>query len=103
MIQQNGLTQVRVFQCGLSAAEGELPLYLAPESAGENNATMVAHGASRQVAVPVKTLDACMREWGIEQIGLLKIDVEGHEPQVFQGAASALADPRILAILSEFN
>jgi FkbM family methyltransferase len=103
MIQQNGLTQVRVFACGLSAAEGELPLYLAPESAGENNATMVAHGASRKITVPVKTLDGCMREWGIDQIDLLKIDVEGHEPQVFQGAATALAERRIRALLCEFN
>ena len=64
---------------------------------------MVPHGASRQVLVPVKTLDACIREWGIEKIDLLKIDVEGHEPQVFQGAAAALAEHRIRAILCEFN
>jgi FkbM family methyltransferase len=107
MVQRNRLTQVRAFQCGLSAAEGELPLYLPPESDGEHhttrNATMIAHGASRQIAVPVKTLDACIAEWGIERVDLLKIDVEGHEPQVFQGAARALVERRIRAILCEFN
>ena len=92
MVEENHLAQIRVYQCGLSATEGELPLYLQPELSGENNATMVPHGASRQVLVPVKTLDACIREWGIEKIDLLKIDVEGHEPQVFQGAAAALAE-----------
>jgi FkbM family methyltransferase len=105
MIEQNGLTQVRAFQCGLSAAEGELPLYLSPESTGAHNATMVYPGASvsRQITVPVKTLDACIRDWGIQRIDLLKIDVEGHEPKVFQGAAAALAERRIRAILCEFN
>lgn len=105
MVDRNGLSQVRAFQGGLSSAEGELPLYLPPESRGEHNATMVAaaEASSRRISVPVKTLDASLDEWGVERIDLLKIDVEGHEPQVFDGARRALAERRIGAILCEFN
>ena len=103
MIERNRLHQVSAFQCGLSSAEGELPLYLAPEDDGEQNATMVAHGAARRVVVPVKTLDQCARDFNIDRIDLLKVDVEGHEPQLFKGAARLLAERRIRAVLCEFN
>lgn len=103
MIERNNLPQVRAFRCGLSSAEGILPLYLAPEGDGEQNATMVEHGASRCVMVPVKTLDQWARDMQIEQIDLIKIDVEGHEPKVLEGAARLLTERRIKAVLTEFN
>ena len=64
---------------------------------------MVAHNGVSQIRVPVKTLDRCMEDWRIDKIDLMKIDVEGHEPRVFEGAASALGAGRIRALLCEFN
>ena len=53
--------------------------------------------------VPVRTIDECVREWNIDRIDLMKIDVEGYEPEVFAGAARTLADGKIKAVLCEFN
>jgi FkbM family methyltransferase len=102
MIEDNSLSQVTAICAGLSDAPGILPLFL-PADACFNNATMVRHEGARSIEVPVKTLDTCLDEWGVERIDLLKIDVEGHEPSVFRGAASALAAGKIRAILCEFN
>lgn len=103
MLERNALSQVRAFPWGLSSDEGEVSLYLAPEAGGDQNATMVPHAGARTITVQVRTLDACAREWAVERIDLLKIDVEGHEPKVFRGAAQLLAERRIRAILCEFN
>jgi FkbM family methyltransferase len=37
------------------------------------------------VEVHVRTLDGMFRELGLQRLDLLKIDVEGHEPEVFLG------------------
>jgi FkbM family methyltransferase len=103
MIVENSLKQVRSLCAGLSDIRGEIPLYLPVDPGAGQNATMVAHSGALRVTVPVTTLDTCMEEWGIEQVDLLKIDVEGHEPQVFRGASSALRRRRIRATLCEFN
>ena len=103
MVAENSLGHVRSLCAGLSDVRGEEPLYLPADPGAGLNATMVNHPGARRVTVPVTTLDNCMEEWGIEQIDLLKIDVEGHEPQVFRGASSSLQRRRIRAILCEFN
>ncbi len=103
MISRNALAQARTLWGGLSDAAGELPLYMPSETASEHNATMGPHANDRRISVPVKTLDDCMAEWGIERIDLMKVDVEGHEPKVFDGAAGALKAGRIQAVLCEFN
>jgi hypothetical protein len=65
---------------------------------------MVAHGGFAPTAtVPVRKLDDCLDEWQVAHVDLLKIDVEGWEPRVFEGATRALASGRIDAILCEFN
>lgn len=103
MVEKNGLLNVCTVCGGLSDKPGKLPLYLPADPAAGHNATMTAHSTTRCVSVPVYTLDHCMSEWGIYQIDLLKIDVEGHEPQVLRGAQRAFAERRIKAVLCEFN
>ena len=103
MVEENALCNVCVICGGLSDTPGELPLYLPADPATGHNATMTAHPAAHRISVSVETLDQCMDEWGIYRIDLLKIDVEGHEPQVLRGARRALAERRIQAVLCEFN
>ena len=64
---------------------------------------MVANAEGKPISVAVRTLDDCLADWKVDRVDLLKVDVEGHEPKVFAGAAKALAEGRIRAILCEFN
>jgi FkbM family methyltransferase len=54
-----------------------------------------------QTTVPVDTLDRYCAAQGIETIDLLKIDVQGFEPECLRGAAGMLAARKIGAIQLE--
>jgi FkbM family methyltransferase len=93
----------RAFNFGLGERSGQEHLYQSPSSRN-NTPTMIAHGGFAPTAtVPIRRLDDCMDEWQVTRVDLLKIDVEGWEPQVFRGASRALESGRIGAILCEFN
>ena len=55
------------------------------------------------VTCTVRTLDEVRRELGVERINLLKIDTEGFDLQVLQGARQSLEEGRIDCIYLEFN
>jgi len=96
-----GWTHVRTVSSALSNREGAARLQV-PTGFAANRGTASlgtpgeGHGA---VTVPVTTLDAAME--GVERVDVLKIDVEGHELQVLEGARRLLEDGRIRDILFE--
>jgi FkbM family methyltransferase len=100
----NGLANVRLERCGLGREAGEAILYdplpdnHSPTMLGESGKT----GKTGQTVL-VRCLDECVRDWGVDRIDLLKVDVEGYEPAVFAGAARSLAAGVVRAILVEFN
>ena len=100
-IRANSLAWVDLFQIGLSAESGSLELYISP--AEFHSPTMSASSGGEAVTVPVRRLDECLDEWGVEAVDLMKMDVEGHEPFVLRGAGDALSSGRIRAVLVEFN
>ena len=51
--------------------------------------------------IPMETIDSYMIDEGVANIDLLKIDAEGYELEVLEGAKDALASRRIKAILAE--
>jgi len=102
LISENHLP-VSAFNIGLGEKSGEENLYRSPDSRN-NTPTMIAHGGLAPTAtVSIRRLDDCMDEWEMTHVDLLKIDVEGWEPQVFRGASRALESGQISAILCEFN
>jgi FkbM family methyltransferase len=102
LTEVNRLSQVKLVQAGLSDRSGIAHLY---EGVGSHNhtPTMVAHENATKTAVAVRTLDATPEEMGVEQIDLMKIDVEGYEPYVLADAADLLRQRRVRSILCEFN
>jgi hypothetical protein len=58
--------------------------------------------ASAPVRVPVTTLDALVAAQGLARVDLVKVDVEGFEGDVLDGAADTIARHRPAFIL-EFN
>ena len=92
----------------VGAAEGEVRLYDFQEEDGSTQASLSASAValySNKVvehAVTCTTIDAFMQDNGIERIEFLKIDTEGHDLSVLQGAARALREGRIGLIQFEF-
>jgi FkbM family methyltransferase len=101
LVARNALTQVVIFQSALGRSPGNGILYSPPE--GNHSPSMVPSDHTGGTSVPVNTLDDCLRSCGIEQVDLLKIDVEGFEPQVLAGAKESLGTGKIRAILCELN
>jgi hypothetical protein len=61
------------------------------------------HADSDQIDVPVRTLSEVLDDEGIGPIRLVKIDVEGFEPQVLAGAEAHFSRNAPDAILFELN
>lgn len=100
----NRFAQVRILCHALGEAEGELSfLDIADEDPGSGSGHVVrgdeAVAANR---VAVRPLDALVREAGIARLDLIKIDVEGFEWPVLQGARSTIAKFRP-PIIFEFD
>ena len=55
------------------------------------------------VKVPVKRLDAALKEQGVQKVDLLRLDVNGYEPNVLAGASEYLNERRITAVLCAFD
>jgi FkbM family methyltransferase len=89
----NGLTSVKIEPCALGEIEGEMAFC-------DDDALAHVELAGDGPKVPVRRLDAILPEG---EIALLKVDVEGFELAVFQGAEIAMRAGRLPVILFEMN
>ena len=64
---------------------------------------IVAPGSNGSIEIGVETLDRLAGERGIDRIDVLKLDVEGHEPEALAGAAELLADRRVGVVICELR
>jgi FkbM family methyltransferase len=101
-LTQNAVRNANALMCGLADREGVLALYL-PSSQLDYNTTVLPRDGWTRAEVPVRTLDACVREWNIDRIDLMKIDVEGAEPLVLAGGEQALTRGVVRHAMIEVN
>ncbi len=94
----NGIgDRVRCWQGGLSDRAGALRFSSELDTVNH----VLAEGEDLpNVVVPVTTLDELV---GDDVPAIMKIDVEGHEAAVIEGARRTLGDPRLLAVVMETN
>jgi hypothetical protein len=85
-------TTITLNEIGLSNEKGQVPFDFDTQS--------IHHGTASE-SVSVTTLDEYLSTHGIDQVDVLKLDVEGHEPQALEGAQATLSDHRIKAIVIE--
>ncbi len=95
------VTTVKAFLTAKAGASISRQVYARwPIAAGAGEARHRIHGgiaeASSQVATT--TLDDLVDEWGLSRLDLIKIDTDGHEMEVLEGAKRTLArfHPRIV-------
>ena len=103
-----GRNEVVLNNTALGSEAGERILYcdVAGSELGSLYQRLIEHHdihlTSREL-VRVQTLDAYCAAHGIERIHLLKLDVEGHELEVFRGAARMFEQKRIAMVSFEFG
>jgi FkbM family methyltransferase len=94
---------VEVIGSAVAAEEGSTTLFLKPKAGHHSLADIGASETIDSIEVTVTTLDRFCAARGIERVGLLKIDVEGFEPDVLEGAGALLEKHAIDLILFEHS
>jgi FkbM family methyltransferase len=91
----NALRHAEIVACALGdrdgAADFAMPLVTSSRSDTGTARVGPAFGGDEALSVAVRRLDTLIAERGFDRIDLVKIDVEGHERPVLDGAAAALA------------
>lgn len=101
-IETNHLTNVVIYPCALGASEGSALLGLYKPSNRGRHSILETNVKSR-IQVPVRTLDDLAKDSGTagQSWSLVKIDVEGYEGFVIEGAKDTL--PRIETLVMEYS
>ena len=96
--------RIRLKQAAVGSEAGSLDLFFSSE--GETTASLHRDSIPGQVhseTVPVTTIDQVCDDEQVATIDLLKIDTEGHEMAVLQGASRMIESGGIAAIQFEFG
>lgn len=95
---------------GLGDAPGEHVIYDYAHQDGSQHASLyrgvieeIHKGESVSYRIALDTIDHVVEKHGVDRIHLLKIDTEGHELKVLQGAQRALERGMIELVHFEFN
>jgi FkbM family methyltransferase len=97
------IDNVEHIQTAVSDHPGEGVLHLKPFDGHHSLADIGASSTVATMPVPLTTLDRFAQERGIERVSLLKIDVEGFEPEVLRGARGLLSARAIDLVLFEYS
>ncbi len=102
----NGLGKLKVHALAVSSSNGYARLNRCGGDMGTNSGMNFIFGSADDGAadrVPIVRLDDFCQEYAIHHIDLLKVDVQGHEAEVFTGAERLLTAGRIGLICFELN
>lgn len=103
-VSANGLAErVRILKYPLSDADGTADFYAAEESAFSGLSDTHRSKIADVSQVEVFKLDTLWKKYGSVPIDVMKIDVEGHEAAVLNGAAEAIQASRDIIIQLEIS
>lgn len=98
-------------QVGLSDRHGDASMRIYGACMGTNSlyerrSAISSHpsfAVSQDLKIALTTLDAYLKECAVDHIDLMKIDVEGHEFKVLEGAKASLAAGKVRCIQFEYG
>jgi len=101
-IELNDLHNVRLHHCAaLDCGLDHLAFYEAPRD-HFGMGSLAPQFSGKAVHISAETLDSILAREGIDEVDVLKVDVEGFEGQVFEGATKLLARSKTPIIIFEF-
>ncbi len=87
----NNLRNVTLFSAAVGETDGELNFFTVPGSSDAATLSEATTGpGAESVKVPVYSVDSMVQQLALENVGFLKIDVEGFEPQAIKGAEQTI-------------
>ncbi len=95
----NNYTNIQTQSLAVANYNGEITFEANPTDRGTTSISKV--DSKHTIKVPCITLDTYAEKESIEEIALLKVDVEGYEELVFQGAKKLLSQRKIAVIYYE--
>ena len=80
---------IQIFNCALSDIEGTSQFYVAADSA-TNSLLNPSNSSTNQIQVSIQMLDNIVKASGFEAIDFIKIDTQGNDLNVLQGAIETI-------------
>ena len=103
-MNRTGRNNASIINAALGAEPGSLMLSVPPGNVGAGSLINTFNiPASEQYLVPVLTLDLFVAQHGIDRIDFIKMDVEGFEQHVLDGATMVIKNLRPTIIVFENN
>lgn len=105
-LAQFGPRSAQAHQIAVGANVGTVDFHCAADSAYSGVVDTRRSPTSHIIKIPVSTVDSMMTEWGLARLDLLKVDVEGYEPEVLTGAKDLLSRddaPLLMIEISRLN
>ncbi len=91
----NKLDNISILNIAVSDSNGEKDIWLSPTTVTGSTSIVRSYFKSKPQKVKTKTLEKVFDEFSLDNIKLVKIDVEGFEPEVLYGASKLLQKNRI--------
>lgn len=102
-IEKNNLKNVTLFQVGLSDEEEEVLIHIPEENVGGSSVIkgLNNHAAfKKSTKIKLETLDSYLSQ--LSRVDVIKIDVEGHEPEALKGGFKLLSKYKPIIVM-EFS
>ena len=102
-IRWNHCSNVEILDTAMGSKAGQAELFVAAgrETGCNSLRPPAVRGTPKKVSVPVDTLDEFLSRRGIERVDFIKMDVEGAELSVMQGAEYLLSGKKRPVVLVE--
>lgn len=102
-IKLNNLDNVIPLKLAVSDKKGTSDFYLSSEGWGTSSSLKEIKERSTKVKVDIDTLDKIKKRLNLNKINLIKIDVEGAEPNVLKGAQGILKKDKPKVVFEALN
>ena len=86
--ERNGNGKIFIYNLALSDSTGQADFFVSTEEADSSLVQPI--GETEIIKVRTCTLDTLLLESGIGEVAILKMDAEGHEPEVLYGALKSI-------------